>query len=176
MGPDQRAHPICSIRSPWQVVFKWNQEHGLRLFLENTPEASTWRPLPGAGAGFHVLEQSTRRFMYYGPSGNKTESLLTGWDGKRFNRPNDFMRRPGLESGQLEYWMTDPAILFRHRRWRQNSMGSLFFVSRTIGRRKRRDVVRAAGDQEFGPAKWYRVSKMVESCLWDSKQEPCFAM
>ncbi len=93
------------------LAFSWREETGLLLLAEDTPEASTWRP---AGSGsFFVLEQQTRQLAQYDRQGNREETLLSGWDGRQFNRPNDLVIRPGKRG--LQMWMTDPQYSFRTR-------------------------------------------------------------
>ncbi len=93
------------------LAFTWREDTGLRLLAEDTAEASTWRP---AGNGeLIVLEQQTRQLAFFNRSGNRQKTVLSDWDGKRFNRPNDLAIRPGKKTREM--WMTDPQYSFRNR-------------------------------------------------------------
>lgn len=89
------------------VVFRWDEKHGLRGLRAPSHEASAFRPHPAGG--YIVAEQGTRRIVRYENDGGVT-TLADRFEGKRLNRPNDLaVRRDGT------VWFTDPDYLFKQR-------------------------------------------------------------
>jgi len=89
-------------------VFRWSPEKGLRVWRDDSPEATSFRP-DGKG-GFYVVEQTTRQVTRWNEWAERTEVLADRFAGKRLNRPNDLRVHP---DGSL--WFTDPDFLFRLR-------------------------------------------------------------
>jgi acetyl esterase/lipase/sugar lactone lactonase YvrE len=89
-------------------VFRWSLEKGLRVWRDDSPEATAFRP--DGNGGFYVVEQTTRLVSRWNDAGARTEVLAERFEGKRLNRPNDLRVHP---DGSL--WFTDPDYLFRIR-------------------------------------------------------------
>ncbi|NRB74680.1 MAG: SMP-30/gluconolactonase/LRE family protein [Verrucomicrobiales bacterium] len=90
------------------LAFRWSPQAGLRVWRDDSPEATSFRP-DGKG-GYYVVEQTTRQITRWNEDGERTEVLADRFEGKRLNRPNDLRVHP---DGSL--WITDPDFLFRLR-------------------------------------------------------------
>lgn len=89
-------------------AFKWDSRRGLRVWREDSPEATAFRP-DGKG-GYLVTEQTTRRIVRWDANARVTEVLAEKFEGMRLNRPNDIaLKRDGT------LWFTDPDFLFNLR-------------------------------------------------------------
>lgn len=89
-------------------AFKWDSRRGLRVWREDSPEATAFRP-DGKG-GYLVTEQTTRRIVRWDANARVTEVLVEKFGGMRLNRPNDIaLKRDGT------LWFTDPDFLFNLR-------------------------------------------------------------
>ena len=93
------------------LVFRWNEERGLRLWLESTPETSTIRPARVGKGSFYAVEQTTRRLVSLSMEGEVVGVLADRLGDKRINRPNDLRVHP--TDGSV--WITDPNFLYRKR-------------------------------------------------------------
>lgn len=90
------------------LAYKWTEKTGLKVWRNDTPEATSFRP-DGKG-GYYVVEQNTRRLVRWNKNAQVSEVLVASYEGKRLNRPNDVR----LKSDQT-LWFTDPAFLFKKR-------------------------------------------------------------
>ncbi len=91
-----------------QLVYKWTEKTGLKIWRSDSPEATSFRP-DGKG-GYIVVEQTTRQLSRSNKNAQLVEVLADKYDGKRLNRPNDCR----IKSDQT-IWFTDPAYLFKKR-------------------------------------------------------------
>lgn len=89
-------------------AFRWTEKGGLRVWRDDSPEATSFRP--GPRNTFYVVEQGNRRLVRWDASGRAIEVLADRFEGKLLNRPNDVVQGPGNT-----LWFTDPNYLFRQR-------------------------------------------------------------
>lgn len=90
------------------LAYKWTQKDGLKVWRNDSPEATSFRP-DGKG-GYYVVEQNTRRLVRWNKDAQVSEVLADNFEEKKLNRPNDVR----LKSDQT-LWFTDPAFLFNKR-------------------------------------------------------------
>jgi sugar lactone lactonase YvrE/acetyl esterase/lipase len=91
-----------------RLAFQWSEKDGLRVWRDDSPEATSFRP-DGQG-GFYVVEQTTRQLTRWNANGERVEVLADAFEGKKLNRPNDCVVK---SDGTV--WFTDPDFLFKQR-------------------------------------------------------------
>lgn len=90
------------------LVFEWTANRGLSLLRSGSPEATSFRP--DHKGGLYVVEQGTRRLAKWNENGETVQVLVSHFEGKKLNRPNDARVDPW---GRV--WFTDPDYLFKKR-------------------------------------------------------------